>query len=255
MPWYKSWLETRWRFLIGLVLLGVAACGIVLDYPQAVKLLAAMPNSDPGGSIGRESTEAIALSRDLRSWVWWQWFGQNGAQLGTLFAALLGSGSPLSQGSGGAALFTLSLPVTRTQWLRVRAATGLAELLGLALVPSLLIPLLAPVVGQTYGVGTALIHGLCLFIASSMFFSLACLLSTVFSGVWRPLLIAFCAAAGLGLIERIFRDVLPSSMVHVVSAELYFRGGRLPWLGLFASAAVSVALLYAAARNIARQDF
>jgi len=29
----------------------------------------------------------------------------------------------------------------------------------------------------------------------------------------------------------------------------------LPWLGLFASAAVSAAMLYVAARNISRQDF
>jgi hypothetical protein len=29
----------------------------------------------------------------------------------------------------------------------------------------------------------------------------------------------------------------------------------LPWLGLIASAAVSAAMVYAAARNIARQDF
>ena len=40
-----------------------------------------------------------------------------------------------------------------------------------------------------------------------------------------------------------------------MSAEVYFRGGGLPWLGLLASAAVSAAMLYGAARNIARQDF
>jgi hypothetical protein len=40
-----------------------------------------------------------------------------------------------------------------------------------------------------------------------------------------------------------------------MNGELYFRGGGLPWLGLVASAAVSVAMLYLATRNIARQDF
>ena len=40
-----------------------------------------------------------------------------------------------------------------------------------------------------------------------------------------------------------------------MSGETYFRGGGLPWLGLLASAAVSAAMLYAAASNIARQDF
>jgi hypothetical protein len=45
------------------------------------------------------------------------------------------------------------------------------------------------------------------------------------------------------------------SLFGVMSAEVYFRGGGLPWLGLLASAALSVAMLYAASRNIARQDF
>jgi hypothetical protein len=40
-----------------------------------------------------------------------------------------------------------------------------------------------------------------------------------------------------------------------MSGEVYFRGGGLPWLGLLASATASATMLYAATRNIARQDF
>ena len=39
MLWYKSWLETRWRFLIGLALLMLSACGTVLAYPAVQELL------------------------------------------------------------------------------------------------------------------------------------------------------------------------------------------------------------------------
>ena len=39
MLWYKSWLETRWRFLIGLVLLVCSAMFIVLAYPRLIQLL------------------------------------------------------------------------------------------------------------------------------------------------------------------------------------------------------------------------
>ena len=42
---------------------------------------------------------------------------------------------------------------------------------------------------------------------------------------------------------------------RVMSGEDYFRTGRLPWLGLFASATASAAMLYAATRTLARQDF
>jgi hypothetical protein len=95
----------------------------------------------------------------------------------------------------------------------------------------------------------------CLFIAGTVFFSLAFLLSTVFGDVWRPLLIVVCASMMLALVEQVFRDVFPFSVFRVMSAEVYFRGGGLPWLGLAATAAVSAAMLYAATKNIARQDF
>jgi ABC-2 type transport system permease protein len=255
MLWYKSWLETRWRFLIGLGLLMLSVCSTVLTYPQVVKLLPLAPAVDVSGAIGRRVSEAMELARSYRGYVWSQWYRQNMLQLWGLFAVLLGSGGLLSQASGGGALFTLSLPATRNHVLGVRAATGLAELLVLAFVPSLLLPMLSPIIGQSYGIQDAVIHGACLFIAGAVFFSLAFLLSTMFSGVWPPLLIALCVAMVLGLFDLALRDLSRYSLFGVMSAESYFRGGGLPWLGLFASAALSAAMLYGAAFNIARRDF
>ena len=65
MLWYKSWLETRWRFVIGLALLILSAGATVLAYPQVLKLL---PPGKPnlGGEIGRRVTEAMELARDYR---------------------------------------------------------------------------------------------------------------------------------------------------------------------------------------------
>ena len=39
MIWYKSWLDTRSRFMVGLVLLVLSACGTVFYYPQVLKLM------------------------------------------------------------------------------------------------------------------------------------------------------------------------------------------------------------------------
>ena len=255
MLWYKSWLETRWRFVIGLVLLMFAACGTVLAYPRVVELLSAAPRLDVSGEIGRQIREGVELARDYRGYVWSQWFRQNLMQMWTFFAVLLASGSVLSHTSGGGTVFTLSLPASRNRLVGVRAATGLAELLVLAFLPSLLIPLLSPVVGQRYGVGDALVHGACLFIAGAAFFSLAFLLSTVFSDLWRPLLMASSAAIVLSLCGQVFPEVSRYGIFRVMNGEVYFRGGGLPWLGLLASAALSTAMLYGATRNIARQDF
>ena len=250
MLWYKSWLETRWRFLIGLVLLLCSVAGTVLTYPQVLQLLPLVP-AHASGEIGRRIMEAAQLVREYRGYVWSEWFRDNLLKTWTLFAVLLGTGGSLTPAAGGAGLFTLSLPVSRKRLLGVRVATGLTELFVLAFVPSLLIPLLSPGIGQSYGLGNALIHSTCLFIAGSVFFSLATLLSSELSDIWRPLLIALAIAVVAGLIEK----TLPFGIFHVMSGESYFRSGALPWAGLLVAAAVSLAMQYGAAINVTRRDF
>jgi hypothetical protein len=255
MLWYKSWLETRSRFLIGLVLLTCSAAGVVMFYPRMQSLLPMVNTVDVGGELGRRIKEGAELARSYRGYVWSQWLRQSMSNMLTLFAVLLATGGLLSQASRGGAVFTLSLPVSRDRVVGIRAATGLAELLVLAVVPVLLLPVLSPAVGETYGLGDALVHGACLFIAGGVVFSLTFLLGTVFSDVWRPVLIAIGAAAMVGLCEPFFPALSRYGLFAIMSGELYFRGGGLPWLGLLVSAAASAAMLYAAARNIGRQDF
>jgi hypothetical protein len=255
MLWYKTWLETRSRFLLGLVLLTLTAAGAVFGYPKVVQLLPLVPTTDVGGELGRRIKEAAELMRDYRGYVWSQWIRQSLSNLATLFAVLLGTGGLLPHTSRGAAQFTLSMPVSRARLLGVRAGTGLAELLGLVLIPVLLVPPLSPAVGQHYAVADAVLHGLCLFVAGAAFFSLALLFSTMFGDPWRPLLFACVVAVVLGLCEAAFRDLSPYGIFAVMDGEVYFRTGQLPWLGLLTSAALSAALLYGASVNFAHQDF
>ncbi len=126
----------------------LSACGTVFTYPEVVRLLPLAPKVDLSGEIGRRVIEAIELARDYHGYVWSQWFRQNMPQQWAFFAVLLGTGGLLAQASGGGGLFTLSLPVSRNRLLGVRAATGLAELLALAVIPSLLLPVLSPIVGE-----------------------------------------------------------------------------------------------------------
>jgi hypothetical protein len=253
MLWYKSWLDTRWRFLIGLGVLLVAACGIVFQYPALKNILPTIGAANvPDGPLTRAIEEAVQVARTYRGFVWRQWFDQNFSYLGTFFAALLGSGSPFS-GSGRGVLFTLALPVPRSRWLGARAATGLAQLFAFAMIPSVAIALLSPLIGEHFGVGDAVAHAACVFVVSSVFFSLALLLSTVFGDLWRPFLLTCLAAVGLSLGELALPDGY--GFFAAMAAESYFRGGALPWTGLSISAALTAALLYAAAANVARRDF
>jgi ABC-type transport system involved in multi-copper enzyme maturation permease subunit len=255
MLWYRSWLETRWRFVIGLALLPLSAAGSVLAYPHLIKLLPLASQVDANDAIGRRVLEAAEIMGTYRGYIWAQWFAANMTQQWTLFAVLLGTGGLLAQSSGGGALFTLSLPATRDRIVGVRAATGLAELLALALAPALLLPVLSPAVGQSYSLVDALMHALFIFIAGSMFFSLAFFLSSVFSDVWRPVLLVACVAMPLAFFEEVIDGFSRYSVFGLMSGEQYFQGEGVPWLGLILSVVVSAVLLSAATRNIARQDF
>lgn len=255
MLWYKAWLETRWRFAIGLALLLVVACGTVFDYPAVARLMPAVPRIDTSGPMGQILSRAIEVQRDYRGFIWWQWFRQNLLQLWTFFAILLGSGGLFSKASDGATLFTLSIPVSRNRLLGVRAAAGLLESFALAFLPSLVVPLLSPAIGQRYPVGDVLVHGACVFAAGSVFFGLAFLLTTVFSDLWRPLLITCAAAVVIGVCEPFLLSEPYYGVFGAMSGELYFRTGHWPWLGLAAGVATTAALLYAASINVNNRDF
>ena len=174
-------------------------------------------------------------------------------QTWTILAVLLGSGG-LMGASSGSALFALSMPVSRTRLAGVRAATALIELLALAVIPSLLIPLLSPAVGEHYGLGETAVHSMSLFLGGSLFFSLAFLLSAVFDDFWRPMLIT-CAIALSQTLVGALAGLPFSEMLRLMSAESYFQAGQIPWVGLGLAVTTGLLMLYAGVAIVERRDF
>jgi ABC-type transport system involved in multi-copper enzyme maturation permease subunit len=257
MLWHKAWLETRWRFISAIVILTMLVGGSVYGYVATQHLLPQL-NATTGTPVGEASglagaiREAIEMQKEFRGFIWFQAFRQNLTQMGVFFAVLLGCGGLLSESSKGSALFTLSLPVTRKQILGARTGLGLAQLFAIAMVPPLVIPILAPSIGQHFSIVDALAHGLCIFVVAAVFFSLASFLSTLFSDIWRPLLIAIGIACAVALGSVVVPQL---GIFSVMSGESYFRTGSLPWAGLVTSAVIATALLYGAAETLERRDF
>ena len=252
MLWYKAFLDTRGRFLVGLVLLPCAAIFMVLTYPRVVALLPAVSGIDTSGAIGQQIGEAIELARDYRGYVWSQWFRQTPTSTSALFAALLGTGGLVS--ASGGSLFMLSLPATRMQLMAVRAGSGLAQWLVLAVVSSLAIPLSSPAIAESYHVGAALVHAVCVFAGGAVNYSLALLLSTLFGELWRPWQSTLAIATPIAFAEQMAHSSTVG-LSAVMTGEHYFRTGEVPWAALAFAAGVSAALLYAAALNFTRRDF
>ena len=254
MPWYKAWLDTRWRFLLTLVGLLVSACGIVMGFTTVQELAASLPAGAALGdeSLRQELEESMALVRTFSGYAWSQWFSGNLPMLLTLVAALLGSGSPLVK-SGSGALFSLALPVSRERWIGTRAGVGLAELFVVALASSLAVSAVAPLVGQQFALVDAFVYGGCAFVVASLYFGLAVFFSTVFTDVWRPLLITCLAGIAIAFVGALFPE--NRGLYAAMAGYRYFFDGALPWVELLFSAAAAAALVYAAAANVARRDF
>jgi ABC-type transport system involved in multi-copper enzyme maturation permease subunit len=252
---YKTWLDTRWRFVIGLVLMMCSAASAVLAYPTVVDMLPLTEGLEAEGIVGEEIRRMVELSSTFRGYMWSQWSTQNLSSVGTLFPVLLGAGAVVSMGMGGGAYYTLALPVSRRRLLATRAATGLAQVFAMMLLSHLTIVALSPAIGESYSLADALVHGACAFFAASVLFSLTLFLATVFSDAWRPLLISLAVGAAIGVAELFLRNSVPFGLYRTMSAETYFRDGGLPWLGLLACAAGSAAMIYAAVLNLERRNF
>jgi hypothetical protein len=262
MVWHKAWHDTRWRFATLFAVLVALTCFNVLEWPRVQSLLATLdpslvlngvhPPSTPDANVYHAIGEAIAAERTFRGYIWYQWFDQNFASCIVLFAALLGSGSALST-SGRGLLFSLALPVARGRWLEARAAIGFAQVLALALVPSLLIPLLAPAVGESYSLADALVHGALLFVLGSVFLAVAMLASAIVDDFGRAIVITAVAAFGIGYAELL----LPRGhgLFHALTGGAYFRAGTLPWPELVLGVVLTGALIYGAAAHLTRRDF
>jgi len=252
MLFQHAFLETRWRFLIGLVVLPVSAAFVVLSYPQIVALSQSVTPS-PGTALGREIAESMELAKTYDGYIWSQWFRQEGAQLGGLFAAIIGTGGLLSQ-AAAARLFTLSLPVSRERLLGARAAAGLSQMLALMVVPALIVVLVSPLVSRSFPLLDALVYAFGAFAGCAVMFSLAFFLSSMFGNVWAPVVLTLCAGAALAALDQI-TGADRFSLLRMIHGDSYFRGLGFPWPMLLVSVFVSSALVYAGIRHFARQDF
>ena len=226
----KAWLETKWRFLFGFVMLLV-----VLLVGQS------------GG--GLQSTQNAHNMIAMLSFI------------STFFAIqLAGDGIRThpafrrARGLHGSLYFTLSLPVSRLRLLLVRAGIGLLEFAGLTVVSYGLAWILFSLVRENSSPVDLLKLILAAFVCSACFYFVSVLLAIFLDDAWQIWggILVFGAVRGLS-----FRFRLPGAFDVMgfagVSSPLITH--RLPWSAMALSVAVSALMLLAAWKIVQSREY
>jgi ABC-type transport system involved in multi-copper enzyme maturation permease subunit len=247
MLWYKTWRESRVRFLLS------AAVLIVLCL----------------SSMNRARTGFPPAERpDLpySAWVWANIYGNFNPTIFIILVMILGLGGLQRERPVGTAPFTLTLPVTRIRLVFVRAALGVIQVAVLSLIPVLLVPTLSPLIaGQSYPVTQALQFALLFTTWGAVAFAVGFVWSSLFGG-------EFTGTALCVITPVVYRIVVASSSAlqdfHAFNYASFMSGlpyilspvkdlivKPLPWMTFAVLSAVTVAFITCAARITNQQDF
>jgi hypothetical protein len=243
---YKSWLDTRLWFFLGLMLLSAQVVALYMSYPMDPA------TSYPNGALGVTAEEMTRLrTGEFRGYIWLRWFSTTMLLFWPVFAIRL-AGTGLEQSAGRE--YLLSLPATRRRIALSHLTVTAAQIAALTLVPSLLVCAMAPLRGQWYPIGDALTHSAILMVGSFGLFGL-----TMFLRVMTKDAAAYVAMGALiflvGLFTFLVRDFTPYSIFRVMNGAEYFFNHHVPWTGLAVSATIGCALIWLSVRIIEQRDF
>jgi ABC-type transport system involved in multi-copper enzyme maturation permease subunit len=226
---YKAWRESRARFVLTAAALGWFSSVFVLFRPMA----------------------QAAARRPFADFVIDSIYAGSVRNIFVVLVLALGLGGLTEELARGSAPFTLALPVTRTQLVLSRAATGLLEVLMLALVPTVVVVGLSPFVGETFGMVRAGLYSMQWAVTGSALFAIAFLMSIWLRGAYTALVAAILVVGGYTIAVSVTPlRTFPSLNVFTVMDRAHPSAIRM--LGTIAAALTLVAL---AARATERQDF
>jgi hypothetical protein len=243
---YKSWLDTRLWFFLGLMALSAQVIALYMSYPMDPA------TTYPNGALGVTAAEMTRLRTDeFRGYIWLRWFSTTMLLIWPVFAIRL-AGTGLEESAGRE--YLLSLPATRRRIAIARLTVSAAQIAAITIVPSLLVCALAPLQGQRYPVSDALMHSAILMVGSLGLFGLTMLLRVMTRDA-----AAYVAMGGLVFLVWLFTFLVqgftPYSIVRVMNGADYFFNHHIPWTGLTVSATIGCALIWLSMRIVERRDF
>ena len=254
---YKAWLESRLRFLCGLLCVVALSIFYVRLHPILL----------PGWIAALRDPHAIKPPwlplgiSEYRFYVWHFLFDYQLQNLWVVFAIIFGFGGLVRETAHGTALFSLSLPVSRTRWFTSRLTIAFLESIILALLPTIVIPLASAAIGQRYPLTQAFGHGVLMAVAGSIFVAIAVLASLLFRGEYAPLTgtLALVVLPYVFLQEwtRLHPYLWTSRFdaAHVMAGPWLLSWRNMPWSGVITTSLLTTIVLMLAIRRGRQLEF
>jgi ABC-type transport system involved in multi-copper enzyme maturation permease subunit len=176
MLYHKFWLEARNRFFLGVIFMSCLCLFFVLAQPWILSRWAADEAADP--SIYNPPWLLIAR-KDFTYFIWHFLHNYLLQLTWAVFTIMLALGGLSQESETGSALFTLSLPISRSKLFFGRMLTGFTLALLLALLPVVILPISSSFIGLHYSVWVGLRHALCFMSGGSIIYALGMLINTV----------------------------------------------------------------------------
>jgi hypothetical protein len=253
MLWKKTWWETRPVLLIFVVMLFGMYFLMFGGGFDATEWAARLQRDT---RLGESERQAL---NNYQGHIWALWFKLFFSFICAEIAVILGAVSlmtacPWMPSQGQAGLFTFSLPVSRRKVLLSQAATSFGEMFLLALIPSLLIPIVARFQGQWFSWRDTLIYIFLAIFGSAVLFCFAFLLTVILGNYLVVFILMELVVIALFMSFIRFGECPWWNIRGMMAGESYFYHGQIPWLGLLISLILSAVFMFAAIRIYERRD-
>ncbi len=256
---YKAWLETRARFIVGLVALCGLSFVVVLSHPSAMERIVSWVRLHPAAH------RPLWLDRELHDYAFYIWHRHYGGWFRDAWivnAVLLGVGGLTQECVRGSAAFSLSLPMRRRQFVVAYSLVASVELLILALSPALIVPALSSVVGGKYTLNEALSRGMILFVGGLIVFGFTSIVATAVESQSVPAIVGIASMVALGAVVSPFSyannepaAIHAIDIFRLISGPPNLQWDSVPWAGLIVNVVLFGCLLSVISKVSEARDY
>jgi ABC-2 type transport system permease protein len=260
MLYYKAWLETRTRFITGVVVT-LAVCGFFtlahtwIEHNWERDLIMHPEYDNPAWFL--------RAMRDYPFYLYHFVYADFFQKIWVFLAVLLGIGGLSREAAHGTAGFTLSLPVSRARIFSVRALVAAAELFSLVVIALTAIIVGSRIMRLPYPLDHGLAHLATLFAGGLVFLAASLCLTEFLEGENTPVVIALGGVGLLYFVMQPYVDGAPLDWFALPFAVPKLMAGApdintvadVPWAGMFGSLAAAALALGIGIRRTRRSDY